>query len=204
MVAVELCEERLWALGDPDRGKLGSPISMGLLPWLLALLERAVGAVTDVFPGTEMMEAVEEARKVGAQVVLIDRPIGQILYDVGRVPFFEKLRIGVDVVLAMFAVRMKQKGSGIGNASLGQLMTEFGKKYPTLWRILVEDRDRYMADRLREILSSTSGSVVAVVGFGHVDGINRNLASAERDLPAEGTGLRYEWTIEGSSAGVAS
>jgi pheromone shutdown protein TraB len=198
VVAVELCEERLWALRDPDRDRLGSPISTGFLPWLLALLERAVGSLTDVFPGTEMLEAVDEAEKDGAQVVLIDKPIQQILGEIGRVPFFEKLRIGADIVLALFAVRTKQRGSKIDKISLEQLMAEFSAKYPTLWRILVKDRDIYMADRLREILGSTSGYVVAVVGFGHVGGINRNLAASQRSFLTEKTGVRYEWTIGGS------
>jgi pheromone shutdown protein TraB len=198
VVAVELCEERLWALRDPNRGKLSSPINTGFLPWLLALLERAVGSLTDVFPGTEMLEAVDEAEKDGAQVVLIDKPIRQILDEIGRVPFFEKLRIGADVILALFAVRTKQRGSKIHDTSLEQLMAEFSVKYPTLWRILVEDRDIHMADRLREILGSTSGYVVAVVGFGHVSGINRNLAAAHRDFLTEKAGFRYEWTIGGS------
>jgi len=198
VVAVELCEERLWALRDPNRGKLGSPISTGFLPWLLALLERAVGSLTDVFPGTEMLEAVDEAEKDRAQVALIDKPIRQILDEIGRVPFFEKLRIGADVVLALFAVHTKRRGSEIDNMSLEQLMAEFSVKYPTLWRILVKDRDIYMADRLREILGSTSGYVVAVVGFGHVSGINRILAAAQRSFATEKADFRYEWTI-GSS-----
>ena len=198
VVAVELCEERLWALRDSNRDKLGSPTSTGFLPWLLALLERAVGSITDVFPGTEMLEAVDEAEKDGAQVVLIDKPIRQILDEIGRVPFFEKLRIGADVVFTLFAVRTKRTRSEISNTSLEELMAEFSARYPTLWRILVRDRDIYMADRLREILGSTSGHVVAVVGFGHVSGINRNLAAARRDFRTEKAGFRYEWTIGGS------
>ncbi len=84
MVAVELDEERLFALRDPDRGKLDSPIRSGLLPWLMALLERSVGSLTDVFPGSEMLEAVDEAERVGAKTIMIDRPIQSILKEIRR------------------------------------------------------------------------------------------------------------------------
>lgn len=170
---------------------------------MIALLEKTVGDVTEVFPGTEMMEAVDAARNAGSRVFLIDKPIRQILNDIRRVPFLEKLRIGADVVIALFAVQTKCRGSEILKPTFEQLMTEFEKKYPTLSRILVDDRDRYMADRLQEILNSTSGRVVAIVGFGHVRGISRILRPVEKGVPAKEEGLRYDWTIEGFSAGTS-
>jgi pheromone shutdown protein TraB len=195
VVAVELDEERLWALRDPDRDKLDSPIHSGLLPWLLALLERSVGSLTDVFPGSEMLEAVDEAERTGAKTIMIDRPIGSILEEIRNVPLIEKLKIGFDVLAALFAIGTKWKTSQLNTTGLDGMMAEFDAKYPTLSRILLKDRDRYMAQKLHEILDLTTGPVIAVVGLGHVNGIMRCLAMNRQAPSGSHLGLRYEWTL---------
>lgn len=195
MVAVELDEERLEALRDPDRGKLDSPIRTGLLPWLLALLERSVGSLTDVFPGSEMLEAVDEADRVGAKTIMIDKPIDSILEEIRNVPLLEKSKIGLDVLVALFAIITKRNTAELTKTSFDSLIADFGVKYPTLFRILVRDRDQYMADRLQEILDSTTGPVIAIVGFGHVKGIMQHLAMNRQARITSSPGLRYEWTL---------
>lgn len=199
MVAVELDEERLFALRDPDRGKLDSPMRSGLLPWLMALLERSVGSMTDVFPGSEMLEAVDEAERAGARTVMIDKPIQSILREIGEVPLLEKLKIGLDVLAVLFAISTKRQTAQITKSDFEELMAEFEAKYPTLFRILVKERDRYMADRLQEILETTAGPVVAVVGLGHVKGISEHLAAGRQTLGTTGLGVRYEWTLRSSA-----
>jgi pheromone shutdown protein TraB len=197
VVAVELDEERLFALRDPDRGKLDSPLHSGLLPWMMALLERSVGSLTEVFPGSEMLEAVEEADRVGAKTIMIDRPIESTLEEIRDMPLLEKLKIGFDVMGALFAISRKRDTTKLMKTGLDEMMAEFRVKYPTLFRILVEERDRYMADRLQQILDSTTGHVIAVVGFGHVNGIKQQIAM-NRQVPSTGLlGLRYEWTLRG-------
>ena len=195
VVALELDEERLFALKDPDRDKLDSPAHSGLLPWLLALLERSVGSMTGVFPGSEMLEAAEEAQRVGARVIMIDKPVGTILRDLGSMPLLEKVRIGVDVMVALFTIGTGRRSAQSTDASLDKLMSEFDAKYPALSRILVKERDRYMAERLEEILRSTTGQVTAVVGLGHVKGIMQHLAKSEQALREDLLQVRYEWTL---------
>jgi pheromone shutdown protein TraB len=195
VVAVELDEERLIALRDPDRDKLDSPIRSGLLPWLLALLERSVGSLTEVFPGSEMLEAVDEAERVGAKTIMIDRPIQSILKEIGEVPLLEKLRIGLDVVAALFAISTGRTTTHVTKSDFDELIADFEAKYPTLFRILVKERDQYMADRLQEIMESTTGPVIAVVGLGHVKGIKQHLALGRQAPSKADFGLRYEWTL---------
>ena len=151
--------------------------------------------MTDVFPGSEMLEAVDEAERTEAKTVMIDKPIGSILEEIRNVPLMEKLKIGFDALAALFAIATKRKTAQLTTTGLDSLMAEFGARYPTLFRILVKERDRYMACRLQEILDSTIGPVIAVVGLGHVDGIMRHLAM-NRQAPSAGhLGVRFEWTL---------
>jgi pheromone shutdown protein TraB len=195
VVAVELDEERLCALRNRDRGKLDSPLRSGLLAWMIALLERSVGSLTEVFPGSEMLEAVDEADRVGAKTSMIDKRIDSILEEIRNVPLLEKLRIGFDVLAALLAISTKRGTAQFTKRDFDKLMAEFGERYPTLFRILVEERDRHMAERLREILDSTTGPVIAVVGLGHVNGIMQHLAMSRQATYAGDLGLRYEWTL---------
>jgi pheromone shutdown protein TraB len=195
VAAVELCEERLDALRDPRREKLGLPSASGFLPWLLAVLEKALGSLSEVFPGSEMLEAVQEAERVGANVVLIDRPIRLVLQDMKRIPSVEKARIGLDVLRALFTISTKRNATRL-NGSLDGLMAEFDAEYPTLSRILVKERDEYMAIKIGEILNSTQGKIVAVVGLGHVRGITQYLAQQRQSLASNHCGTKYSWTLE--------
>jgi len=43
----------------------------------------------------------------------------------------------------------------------------FRKRYPVLSRILIDTREEYMINRLKRVMDSTTGQVLAVVGFGH-------------------------------------
>lgn len=142
-----------------------------------------------------MLEAAEEAQRVGARVVMIDKSIATILRELGSMPFLEKVKIGVDVVVALFTIGTRRRSTQLADASLDKLMAEFDAKYPTLSRILVNERDRYMADRLQEILRSTTGQVVAVVGLGHVKGIMQHLASDEQGPSGDPLQITYEWTL---------
>lgn len=180
---------------DPHRDQLSSPIRSGLLAWLMALLERSVGSLTGVFPGSEMLEAVDEAQRVGAQFVMIDKPIDTILSDLSTLPLREKIRIGTDIIVALLSISTRRKSVEPANTSFDTLMAEFDAKYPTLSRILVKDRDRHMAEMLQGILQSSTGSVVAVVGFGHVSGIKRHLAMDQQVASEKTVGIRYEWTL---------
>jgi pheromone shutdown protein TraB len=52
-----------------------------------------------------------------------------------------------------------------------------------------------MADRLQEIMESTTGPVIAVVGLGHVKGIKQHLAIGRQAPSKADFGLKYEWTL---------
>ena len=55
---------------------------------------------------------------------------------------------------------------------LSQLMQELGDAMPELKRVLIDERDAYLSQRIRE----TEGQrVVAVVGAGHVAGMSAAL-----------------------------
>ncbi len=59
-------------------------------------------------------------------------------------------------------------------------MSSFEKGYPSVKRVLVDERNRHMASRITE-LHRKSGDLIAIVGDGHVEG----LKSLIKDEPVE-------------------
>ena len=57
---------------------------------------------------------------------------------------------------------------------------------------LLDEREEYMAERIRRVLNETVGRVVVVVGFGHLRNIARRVEGYR-----EGTGYssRLTWTL---------
>jgi pheromone shutdown protein TraB len=49
-------------------------------------------------------------------------------------------------------------------------------KYPFIYEVLVDERDRYMAENLKRI---SKEKVLAIVGAGHVSGIKRYLGDLD-------------------------
>ena len=53
---------------------------------------------------------------------------------------------------------------------------ELKRQYPTVWRVVIDERDEKMAQAIRRGLT---GKGVAVVGDGHVDGMLRRLTDLD-------------------------
>jgi pheromone shutdown protein TraB len=66
----------------------------------------------------------------------------------------------------------------------------FRLRYPELSRLLLDVREEFMAARIRDIMYSTTGQVVAVVGYGHLKSLAKALASI-RMKPAYSTSITW-------------
>ncbi len=188
-VCVELDAQRLEALRDPNRWKdlnLVGALRGGKGPFLLANLalssfQRRMGLHTGVKPGAELLEAVEAAEARGAAVELVDRPIRTTLLRAWRrTGFWKKMSLTSALLASAFespelseadlaALREKD--------ALSALLEEVGEALPAAKSILIDERDRYMAAKIRRAPGKT---VLAVVGAGHLPGIARELLA---DVP---------------------
>lgn len=188
VVALELDQARLNALQNPRQARLTG--SMGLSFLAMALMEKFAGRLTGSPPGAEMVQALDVARSVGSRVELIDLPISVTISGIRELPFKEKLRIGVDsvaslVVLPFGRVDFSELTEGVD----GQLRL-FRQRYPALSRLLLDNREEYMVKRLRELLDTTTGPIVAVVGFGHMGALATTLGGY-RERPSFSTSVTW-------------
>jgi pheromone shutdown-related protein TraB len=196
-VAIELDPKRFEALSRPDRFEgldLRQVIRTRQLATLgmnlaLAAYQRSLGVALGVKPGAELLEAARSAEEAGIPVALCDRDVRITLRRAWRaLGFWKRVLLLASLSAALFE-REELSEEDLRELRktdvLSRLLNEMGQAFPGLKLVLIDERDAYLAERIRE----TEGRrVVAVVGAGHVEGIVRALEREERvDLDALST-----------------
>ena len=190
-VAVELDEQRHKALTNPDalaqldlvkviRDKKVAPFAANLA---LAAYQRRLAEQLGIEPGAELKAAATEASARGLSLQLIDRDVGitfrRILQGLG---FWDRAKLIGSVGGGLFA-RDEVSEADIERLKEGDMLEssfgDFARDTPTLFASLIDERDQYMAAKLRE-RSDGAKQVLAVVGAGHLKGMSRYLADDQR------------------------
>lgn len=191
-VAVELDAQRLQALRDPDalaKLDLVKVIREGKAALFaanlgLAAYQRRLAEQLGIEPGAELKAAASDAAALGLPVHLIDRDVGITFKRISAgLGFFGRLKLGTGLVAGLFADDEvgeeeieKLKQGDMLESSFG----EFAKDSPELYATLIDERDQYMAARLRET-AGDAREVLAVVGAGHLQGLARYLREDARE-----------------------
>ena len=190
-VAVELCPSRAAGLRDPEslrqmdlfrvirEGKVG----MVAASLALGAFQRRIAARFGIEPGAEMMAAMDGAHERGLPCWLIDREVGITLRRAWRgVTVRERTRILGTLAAGVF-VGDETSEQEIESLKQGDLLEdafgEFARDSATLYRALIEERDRYMAAKLQRHAGDSPGigRVLVVIGAGHLAGLGRQLAA---------------------------
>lgn len=176
-IAVELDAARLPALQHPG-GKIPfSQLGVGgfLIIWVMKKLQEKLGEKAGILPGAEMLKAIEIANARGIQVVLIDRPILETFMKIKSTPLREKGKL-LWLLVKGITLSPFVKGEKIdlrkvpGEELIEQALLFLKKELPYFSKVLIEERDRHMAEQLLH-LSGHYKTVVAVVGAGHKEGM---------------------------------
>ncbi len=187
-VAVELCPSRYNALIDPDslaRMDLFRVMREGKVPMVMASL--ALGAYQqrmaeqfDIEPGAEQREAIHAARQTHRPVLLIDREIGTTLKRVARaVPWWKRFMLFSGLIASVVS-NDEVSEEEIERLKEGDILettfAQFAAEQKDLFGPLIDERDQYMAARLlEEVRRQGHENVLAVVGAGHLKGLQRYL-----------------------------
>lgn len=191
-VSVELDAQRMQALNDPDalaRLDLVKVLREGKAALFaanlgLAAYQRRLAEQLGIEPGAELKAAAVEGKARGLPVHLVDREVGTTFKRISaRLGFFGRIRLLSGLLTGLLVDDEvgedeieKLKQGDMLEASFG----EFAKQSPALYETLIDERDRYMAARLRAT-SGESRNVLAVVGAGHLQGLARYLREETRD-----------------------
>lgn len=168
VVAVELDPPRYHALRNKTKDRKGAPFFYRML----ADFQTRVANEYGVEAGDEMLAAANEAHALAVPLALIDADAQRTFQRLlSEMRFGEKMRLaGSAVVGVLIPGKSVEKQVSEMQENYVAYFEEMGKKFPTLKRVLLDERNEHMARALVE-LSKTNERVVAVVGDGHVDGM---------------------------------
>ncbi len=187
-VAIELCPSRHHAIVNPDtlaRMDLfqvlrEKKIAMVAANLALGAYQQRMAEQLDILPGAEMRMAISCARDGTLPVLLIDREITITLKRIYRnVPWWQRLHLVFGLLASVMSNR-KISAEEIERLKEGDILestfTQFAEQAQTLYVPLIDERDRYMAARIRqEVAQDQYRNILVIVGAGHLRGMTRYL-----------------------------
>jgi len=186
VVGVELCQTRHDALVEGrrlDKEGLRRVIKEGKAPMVLiqAMLsaeQRRMGLLEGQEPGAELLAAVEAAKEAGLDVALVDRDIQVTMRRAWKkMRWRERFRL----LFSLFAEDEEAEeeidlDELLSDSDLlSSMMQELKQFSPGAGEALIDERDRYIAEKIMQ--AKTDEKMLVVVGAGHLQGIQKTLTS---------------------------
>ena len=167
IIGVELDRSRYEALSSGER-----PGDMPFLYRMLANFQKAAAKKYDSTVGDEMLAAVDTAKRMKLPVAFIDVPTikgGENILD--SLTFKEKATLLVSALGGMFIGKKRiERELEKFQKEPDKYMKLMEKQFPQIKRLIIDDRDRYMATNILK-LTAKYDHILAVVGEGHINGI---------------------------------
>jgi len=152
-----------------------------MLNLILASYQRRLGLQLGVTPGSELLEAAKVAEENGIPMVLCDRDVRITLRRAWQsITWWQRTRLLTELVASLFEnpdVSEDELARIRDQDVVTEVMNELGRIMPDLKRVLIDERDAYLA---HEILESEGHKIVAVVGAGHIEGMKKRLENQDR------------------------
>ncbi|WP_062327946.1 TraB/GumN family protein [Treponema endosymbiont of Eucomonympha sp.] len=184
--AIELDEQRLALLKNPDSWQnldVAQALRKGqgfvlMANLVLSSFQRRMGADVGVKPGEDMKAAIQAAEAAGIPAVMVDRPITTTLRRAwARNSLWGKAKLLAALASSAFskeAVSAADIESLKNSSEMDSLMEELAETLPAVKTVLIDERDRYLASH---IWQCGGNKVLAVLGAGHLPGVERHLTA---------------------------
>lgn len=191
-ICIELDEDRMNSITKKDNWRDTDIVSIikqkkvGFLMVnvILASFQRRMAANLNTNSGGEMMAAIDMAKELDVPLVLADRKIKTTFSRIwNNLGFVEKAKLLTSIIMSIFDDEelSEEDLNNLKQADmLDAALAEVGKEFPMVKQILVDERDMYLAKKIR---NAPGKKVVAVVGAAHANGIVNHL-NEDIDLDA--------------------
>jgi pheromone shutdown-related protein TraB len=191
-VCVELDEQRYKAVMDGNQWKdmdifkviKEKKATLLLMNLLISSFQKKMAKQFGIKPGQEMIQGIESANEIDAEVVLADRNIqitfARIWHGIG---FWGKAKLMTSIIASIFSnekvseedmERMKSEDM------LNSVLEEFTRAFPRLKVPLIDERDQYLSQMIKD---APGKKIVAVLGAAHVPGMKQEF-KRDHDLKA--------------------
>lgn len=175
-VCIELDPIRYHALRNPQEEKKKVNMTYDMMASFQSRIAEDYGGKA----GSEMLAAADTAAEINAELCLIDVDARALFERIFKeMTFREKARLFFASFGSLF-VRKKTIEEELSSyeENSEEYMKVMKKQFPTMKRILVDERNEVMSANIIKA-ADAYGDVVAVIGDGHVDGILKLLKDRE-------------------------
>ncbi len=178
-IALELDKERAFALQSSRRGRKYP----NFLYSLLAKLQENIAKKFGNAAGSEMMVAMKKAKELEIPVFYIDINAEKIIKQLWQnLSLRKKISILFSIFLSLFMRKERiEREVEKFQEDVDYFMKKMEENFPEIKKVLIDKRNWHMAKRLEEILKE-NGKVIAIVGEGHIQGLENLLEKEEIKL----------------------
>lgn len=209
-VCIELDAQRFEAMNQKDKWsntdivKIIKSKRAGFLfaNILLSNYQRKLAEQFGIESGQEMMEGIACAREYGAELVLADRSIQITFNRIWRgCSLWEKTKLLFSIILSVVddqEITEEDLENLKSEDMLSAALSEMGSAFKGVKRYLVDERDQYLAYKIR---NAPGDKIVAVLGAAHIQGIkeeiykDQDIEKLEVIPPKSNLGKILGWTI---------
>ena len=183
-ICIELDEERYDRLRNPDKWRetdiieviKKKQVGMLLVNTILASFQKRMAKSLGSNSGGEMMEGIRLSDERNIPLVLADRSIKTTFSRIwNELDGKEKLKMLTAIIESIFSdeeiseedlAKLKEADA------LEAALSEISGQFPTIKRVLVDERDKYLCEKIR---TAPGKKIVAIIGAAHSLGIEKYL-----------------------------
>ena len=183
-VCVELDEPRYQSIVDGDKWRdtdifqviKDKKATLLLMNLAIGSFQRRMAKQFGIKPGQEMIQGIESAKELNAELVLADRNIQVTFSRIwSSVGFSGKAKLLTQIVYSIFSndtITEEELEKIKSQDMLDSMLNEFTQVFPKLKTPLIDERDQYLAQKIKD---APGNKIVAVLGAAHVPGISREI-----------------------------
>lgn len=194
-ICVELDQDRYHSLKNPkawEETDIVQVIKSKKVAYLLATLilgayQRRIAKKLDTQVGQEMIQGIESAESLNANLVLADRSIQITFMRIWRkLSFKEKFKLFYGLVFSSAddadEITDDQLQDLLKEDMLESALSEVRGEFPIIGQVLINERDQHLAFKIRE---APGPKIVAILGAAHVPGIKEEIYKTSPEDLAE-------------------
>ena len=175
-ICIELDQDRYNSLTDPDRFRntdivkiiREKRVAMLLVNLILANYQKKMAANLSSTSGAEMLMGINKAKELNAQLIMADRSVQTTFKRIwANMGFKDKIQMLSAVISAIFddeEISEEDLANLQQSDILNSALKVVSVKVPRVAEVLVDERDRYLASKIRHAPGSR---VVAILGAAH-------------------------------------
>lgn len=183
-ICIELDEERYDRLRNPDKWRetdiieviKKKQVGMLLVNTILASFQKRMAKSLGSNSGGEMMEGIRLSDERNIPLVLADRSIkttfSRIWNELDSKEKFKMLTAIIESIFSDEEISEEDLAKLKEADALEAALSEISGQFPTIKRVLVDERDKYLCEKIR---TAPGKKIVAIIGAAHSLGIEKYL-----------------------------